>query len=54
MSDESVEAVFEGEEEAVKALVDFCRMGPRGAEVTSLEVSWETYTGSFRDFRIKY
>ena len=31
--DGAVEAVFEGEPDAVGALVDFCRRGPRGAEV---------------------
>jgi acylphosphatase len=33
-----VEAVFEGEPDAVSALVEFCRGGPRGAEVTDVEV----------------
>ncbi|HSD03904.1 MAG TPA: acylphosphatase [Gaiellales bacterium] len=33
-----VEAVFEGDAAAVVALVEFCRRGPRGAEVTSVEV----------------
>jgi acylphosphatase len=31
--DGSVEATFEGEAEAVGALVEFCRVGPSGAEV---------------------
>lgn len=31
--DGTVEAVFEGEPEAVEALVRTCREGPRGAEV---------------------
>ena len=33
-----VEAVFEGDAAAVEALVEFCRHGPRGSEVTSVEV----------------
>ncbi|HEX2378815.1 MAG TPA: acylphosphatase [Gaiellales bacterium] len=33
-----VEAVFEGEPADVEALVEFCRRGPRGAEVTSVDV----------------
>ena len=36
--DGTVEAVFEGEEDAVERLVEFCRRGPRGAEVESVEV----------------
>lgn len=54
LRDGRVEAVFEGEEEAVKALVDFCREGSPSARVTDLDVKWEDYTGEFRDFRIKY
>jgi acylphosphatase len=36
--DGSVEAVFEGEEEDVDALVAFCRSGPMHAEVDDVEV----------------
>ncbi|HEX5948110.1 MAG TPA: acylphosphatase [Actinomycetota bacterium] len=37
LHDGRVEAVFEGPEEAVEAMVDWCREGPRGAEVTDVE-----------------
>jgi acylphosphatase len=43
--DGTVEAVFEGEPEAVGALVDFCREGPRGAGVERVEVSDEPPEG---------
>lgn len=36
--DGTVEAVFEGEPDAVERLVTFCRQGPRGALVDRLEV----------------
>lgn len=36
-ADGSVEAVFEGPPEQVEGLVDFCRQGPRGAEVERFE-----------------
>ena len=36
--DGTVEAVFEGELEAVERLVAFCREGPRGARVDRIEV----------------
>lgn len=48
-----VEAVFEGEEAAVKELVQFCRRGPQGAIVTSVDVMWENYTNKFEDFQIR-
>ena len=44
-SDGAVEAVFEGPPEDVDALVDFCRSGPRRADVRDAEVSEEEPEG---------
>ena len=41
-SDGTVEAVFEGEKDAVEQLVALCREGPRGARVDRVEVVEET------------
>ena len=35
--DGTVEAVFEGNAEAIECLVDFCHRGPRGAQVERVE-----------------
>ena len=43
--DGTVEAVFEGDDEAVDALVAYCRSGPPDAEVDSVEVSDEEPEG---------
>jgi acylphosphatase len=43
--DGTVEAVFEGENDAVERLVAFCREGPRGAHVESVEVTEEEPEG---------
>ncbi len=40
-ADGAVEAVFEGEADAVERLVAFSREGPRGAQVESVEVTDE-------------
>jgi acylphosphatase len=40
-SDGDVEAVFEGPLDAVESLVEWCRRGPSGAEVASVDVDWE-------------
>ena len=40
-ADGAVEAVFEGEADAVERLVAFSRKGPRGAQVESVEVTEE-------------
>jgi acylphosphatase len=43
--DGTVEAVFEGEPDAVERLVAFCREGPRGARVDSVDVYEEEPVG---------
>jgi acylphosphatase len=43
--DGTVEAVLEGDPEAVERVVDFCRRGPRGARVDGVEVSEEEPEG---------
>ncbi len=43
--DGAVEAVFEGDPEAVEQLVAFCRRGPSRAEVASVDVSEEEPEG---------
>ena len=54
LDDGKVEAVFEGEENHVAALVDFCRKGPQGAMVTNVDVCSEEFLGEFTDFRVTY
>lgn len=54
LRDGRVEAVFEGEEKAVKELVDFCQRGPLGARVGHVDVTRGSYTGEFKDFKIRY
>jgi acylphosphatase len=49
--DGAVEAVFEGEPDAVSELVAFCREGPRGARVDAAEVIDEAPEG-LRGFAI--
>ena len=43
--DGTVEAVFEGDADAVERLVAFCRRGPRGAEVERVDVQEEAPEG---------
>jgi acylphosphatase len=39
--DGTVEAVFEGEDERVESMVEWCRRGPAGAGVENVDVEWE-------------
>ncbi|MEM1550403.1 MAG: acylphosphatase [Candidatus Bathyarchaeia archaeon] len=54
LPDGRVEAVFEGDKEAVEAMIEFCQRGPPGAKVENVEVIWENPTNEFKDFRIRY
>lgn len=54
LPDGRVEALFEGEQESVKMLIEFCKYGPPSARVTNVDVVWESYSGEFRDFEIRY
>ncbi|MDQ4149312.1 MAG: acylphosphatase [Actinomycetota bacterium] len=40
LRDGRVEAVFEGDKEAVESIVDWCRRGPPHAVVEKVEVEW--------------
>ena len=51
--DGRVEAIFEGEKKDVEELIEFCQSGPSRAQVTKIEVKWETYNGEFKSFRIE-
>jgi acylphosphatase len=46
--DGAVEAVFEGEPDAVAAMVEWCRRGPRGAEVDAVDETSEEPEGQSR------
>lgn len=43
--DGSVEAVFEGNDERVASMVDWCGRGPSGARVDGVDVKWEQAVG---------
>jgi len=53
-TDGNVEAVFEGEEQAVNWLVDYCRHGPSFAKVENIQVDYEPYKGEFTNFSISH
>ena len=52
--DGRVEAVFEGEESAVRQAVTWCHQGERPARVDNVEVRYGQSTGEFRSFRITF
>ena len=54
LPDGGVEAVVEGDPEAVEALVGWCRKGPRHARVDSVELTEEEPLGEAAGFEVRY
>lgn len=55
MPDGSLEVVAEGEEEQLKKLLEWCKIGPRLARVEKVGEKWmEVVKVSFDDFKILY
>ena len=50
--DNRVEGVFEGDDEIVNSMLNWCRSGPSMAHVTHVEVDKLPYKGEFESFRI--
>ncbi|HLE08011.1 MAG TPA: acylphosphatase [Thermodesulfobacteriota bacterium] len=50
----TVEAVFEGKEDAVKKAVEWCKKGPPEARVENMDVRWEGFKNEFSGFLIRY
>ena len=52
--DGRVEAVLEGEKEHVEDMINWCHQGSPMSQVTRVDVDWQSYTGEFQDFSVKY
>ena len=52
LSDGTVEAIFEGPEEAVKKTIEMCRFHQPYARVDKTETTWSNATGEFPSFAI--
>lgn len=53
LDDGSVEAIFEGYEDDIDEMLDYCKTGTRKSKVEDIEVLEEEYTGEFEDFEIR-
>lgn len=52
-ADGSVEAVAEGAKSDLEELIAWCRRGPTGARVTSVDIRWDAPENSFNGFTIR-
>jgi len=54
LPDKRVEAVLEGVEYNVEAVIDWSRIGPPGGVVEDLQIKEEKHKGEFSNFEILY
>ncbi|MFH1081555.1 MAG: acylphosphatase [Pseudomonadota bacterium] len=54
LDDGRVEAVFEGSDAHVDALLAWCGRGPSLAHVTHVDIQEEPFSGQYEDFKIRY
>ena len=52
--DGKVEAIFEGDENRVNVMLEWCNTGDAPAMVSSVDLEWEEFTGGYRRFEITY
>jgi acylphosphatase len=54
LPDNRVEAILEGNDSNVDAVIEWANFGPAGAVVDELKITEENYVGEFSDFEIRY
>ena len=54
LEDGGVEAVFEGDESKVREMLEWCKKGPRFAEVSRVDVEFGRAGGEFKNFEIRH
>ena len=52
LPDGRVEAIFEGDKEAVEKLINFCKTGPSRAFVETIDIRLGAYSGDYKGFAI--
>ena len=54
LPDNRVEAILEGNDSNIDAVIEWAHFGPAGAIVDELKIAEEKYIGEFTDFEIRY
>ncbi len=52
IKDGRVEAVFEGHMADIQKILNWCKLGPKNAIVSNIEIINESYSSEFSDFQI--
>lgn len=53
LNDGRVEAVFEGEKDAIEKVLEWSQSGPPAAHVDNIEIDWLEPSDSLSDFRVR-
>jgi len=48
-----VETIFEGPKDKIDEMIKWCHHGPPSAQVTKVDIKWETADGSLKRFAIE-
>ncbi|MBZ9569707.1 acylphosphatase [Patescibacteria group bacterium] len=54
LADGRVEAVFEGEKEKIKEIIEWARKGPKIARVNDIDIEWQEHKGEFENFEVRF
>jgi len=54
LPDNRVEAVFEGDREAIEKVILLCKQGPPASRVIDADVTWEEKLEELTDFEIRH
>jgi acylphosphatase len=54
LPDGSVEAIFEGRNEDIQAMVEWCKKGPSYAVVEDVQTSDKPFSGKYDRFSVRY
>lgn len=54
LPDGKVEVMAEGEQEILQRFLEWCQLGPVGAQVEKVEAFWAKTKGQFDKFEIRY
>jgi len=53
LPDGRVEAILEGDKEAVDKIIEWAKEGPDTARIEEVEVKWENYKDEFSSFQVR-
>ena len=50
----NVEAIFQGDEDSIKKIINWCKKGPSSAKVDSIEINQIKLEKEYKEFKIEF